>query len=179
VHAAAGGVGRLLCRKLKDLGAFVIGTAGSPDKVAVAGAAGCDAVIRYRDEDFVACVMEITAGAGCDVVYDSVGKDTFMGSLGCLAPRGHLVNFGQASGSVPPFDVSLLAARSNTVSRPILFHYLTDRADRDAMAGALFDGLARGAMPVGAIQRYPLDQAGAAHEALASRRVTEPIILEL
>jgi NADPH2:quinone reductase len=176
VHAAAGGVGRLLCQALRDIGARVIGTAGSPEKAAIARAAGCEEVILYQDEDFVTRVRQIVGGRGVDVVYDSVGKDTFMGSLDCLAVRGHLVNFGQASGAVPPFEVSRLAARSNSVSRPILFHYLTERVERDAMVAALFDALARGALTVKGIQGLPLSEASAAHDALA-RRVTGPFIL--
>lgn len=177
VHAAAGGVGRMLCQTLRDIGAHVIGTAGSPGKAAVARAAGCEEVILYRDEDFVARVRAITKGRGVDVVYDSVGKDTFIGSLDCLAMRGHLVNFGQASGAVPPFAVSRLAAGSHTVSRPIVFHYLAVRAERDAMVAVLFDRLARGVFTIEGGQSFPLAQAGAAHEALESRRVTGPIVL--
>jgi NADPH2:quinone reductase len=177
VHAAAGGVGRLLCQKLKDIGAVIIGTVGTPEKATIARTAGCDDVILYRDEDFVAAVKDLTSGRGVDIVYDSVGKDTFMGSLECLAPRGHLVNFGQSSGGVPPLDVSRLAMRSSTVSRPILFHYLADRSERDAMVAALFDALARGILTIEGCQSFPLARAGAAHEALESRRATGPVIL--
>jgi NADPH:quinone reductase len=122
-------------------------------------------------------VRHITDGRGVDIAYDSVGKDTFIGSLECLALRGHLVNFGQSSGSVPPFDVSRLAARSNSLSRPILFHYLIERSERDAMAAGLFDGLARGILTTGPQTTFPLADAGAAHEELESRRATGPIIL--
>jgi NADPH2:quinone reductase len=177
VHAAAGGVGRLLCQTLKDIGASVIGTAGSPEKAAVARAAGCREVILYRDEDFVARVIDLTNGRGVDVVYDSVGKDTFMGSLDCLAMRGHLVNFGQASGAVPPFAVSRLAARSATVSRPILFHYLVEHAERDAMVESLFDALSRGVLTIEGARGFPMAEAGAAHDALESRRATGPVFL--
>ena len=177
VHAAAGGVGRLLCQKLKDIGAVVIGTAGSAEKAAVAHEAGCQEVVLYREEDFVARVKDFTKGSGVDVVYDSVGKDTFMGSLECLGLRGHLVNFGQSSGSVPAFDVSRLAARSNSVTRPILFHYIAERSDLAAMAAAVFDGLARGVLTAGHSESFPLAHAAAAHEALESRRASGPIIL--
>lgn len=177
VHAAAGGVGRLLCQKLKDIGAFVIGTVGSEEKAAVARAMGCDEVILYRSEDFVARVKGITNGRGCEVVYDSVGKDTFMGSLECLAMRGHLVNFGQASGPVPPFAVSALAARSTSVSRPIVFHYLTDPAERYQMATSLFGALSRGALTVGKCKTMKLAEAGAAQSLLESRTMTESIVL--
>ena len=177
VHAAAGGVGRMLCQTLRDIGALVIGTAGSPEKAAVARAAGCQEVVLYRDEDFVARVRSITEGRGVDIVYDSVGRDTFMGSLDCLAVRGHLVNFGQASGPVPPIEMSRLAAGSHTVSRPILFHYLADRAEREAMVATLFDAMARGALTVEGVQRFPLAHAGAAQEVLKSRHATGPVIL--
>jgi NADPH:quinone reductase len=177
VHAAAGGVGQILCRKLKDIGATVIGTTGTEEKAVVARAAGCHEVILYRDENFVARVNDLTHGRGVNVVYDSVGKDTFMGSLACLGMRGHLVNFGQSSGSVPPFDVSQLATRSNTVSRPILFHYLEKRSERDVMAAALFDAIARGVLPIAVGNSFPLTQASAAHEELESRRAVGSIVL--
>jgi NADPH2:quinone reductase len=162
---------------LRDIGAHVIGTAGSPEKAAVARAAGCQEVILYRDEDFVPRVRSITRGRGVDVVYDSVGRDTFMGSLDCLAVRGHLMNFGQASGAVPPIEMSRLAVGSLTVSRPILFHYLADRAEREAMVAALFDTIERGILTVEGVRSFPLTEAGAAHEVLESRRATGPIVL--
>lgn len=177
VHAAAGGVGRMLCQKLKALGASVIGTAGNPQKAAIARAAGCDEVILYRESDFVQRVKEITDGRGVAVAYDSVGKDTFMGSLECLALRGHLVNFGQASGPVPPFEVSRLAARSTTVSRPILFHYLVERAERDALASALFADLTDNTLNVELGDCLPLSQAAAAHAAMEARAAVGPITL--
>ena len=180
VQAAAGGVGRMLCQKLHAIGAMVIGTAGSAEKAAIARAAGCDHVILYREEDFVAQVRTITGGRGVDVAYDSVGKDTFLGSLACLAVRGHLVNFGQASGAVPAFEVSLLAARSNTVSRPILFHYLTDPSERDAMAASLFEGLSRGELSAAKPRAFALERADAAHDELeftARRRPDHPVAM--
>ncbi len=128
VHAAAGGVGRILCQWAKHLGATVIGTAGSVAKAEVARASGCAHVILYREQDFVAEVKRITGGRGVDAAYDSVGHDTFDGSLECLAMRGHLVNFGQASGPVAPFQVQRLAGKSNSLTRPILFHYIAERA---------------------------------------------------
>jgi NADPH2:quinone reductase len=178
VHAAAGGVGRLLCQRLATLGATVIGTAGSKEKAALAREAGCQHVILYREEDFVARVQEFTSGRGVAVAYDSVGRDTFAGSLACLATRGHLVNFGQASGPVPLFEVSRLAAGSFSVSRPILFHYISDRAERDVLLARLFDGLARGVLTVPTAQVYPLADAAEAHAALQSRATTGPIILQ-
>jgi NADPH2:quinone reductase len=177
VHAAAGGVGRLLCQTLAAIGADVIGTAGSEEKAALARAAGCRAVILYRQEDFVAGVKDLTNGLGVHVAYDSVGKDTFLGSLECLATRGHLVNFGQASGAVPPFEVSRLAARSTSVTRPIVFHYLADPGERDAMAADLFAALESGQMTVDLGETFPLAEAGAAHAALESRRAGGPVIL--
>jgi len=177
VHAAAGGVGRMLCQALKHLGAFVIGTAGSAEKAAVARAAGCDETILYREQDFVAEVAAITEGRGVAVAYDSVGKDTFAGSLACLGVRGHLVNFGQASGPVAPFEVSRLAARSNSVTRPILFHYLADNAERNAMVRALFDALVGGVLTVEGVTRFPLSGVGHAHATLEDRRASGPAIL--
>jgi NADPH2:quinone reductase len=127
VQAAAGGVGRLLCQWAAHLGATVIGTVGSEEKAELARNAGCQHVILYRRENFVERVREITDGRGVDVVYDSVGKDTFQGSLESLATFGHLVNFGQSSGSVEPFEVSRLSKGSNSLSRPVVFHYVAHR----------------------------------------------------
>ena len=117
-HAAAGGVGTIACQWAKHLGATVIGTVGSPEKAEIARAHGCDHPILYRDEDFVARVREITDGKGVPVVYDSVGKDTFMKSLDCLSPRGILASFGQASGKVPPVDVASLGPRGALLAHP-------------------------------------------------------------
>lgn len=177
VHAAAGGVGRLLCQWAKHLGATVIGTAGSAAKAEVARAAGCAHVVLYRERDFVAEVRRITDGRGVDAAYDSVGHDTFDGSLECLALRGHLVNFGLASGAVPPFQVQRLAAKSNSLTRPILFHYIAGRAALDAMATALFDVLATGAVRAQAGAALPLAEAARAHELLESRQAEAPLIL--
>jgi NADPH2:quinone reductase len=177
VHAAAGGVGRMLCQKLNACGAEVIGTAGTPEKAAIARAAGCREVLLYRDEDIVARVQAITGGHGVDVAFDSVGKETFMKSLECLAFRGHLVNFGQSSGAVPPLEISRLAARSTGVSRPILFHYVRERSERDTLVADLFDDLAQRVVTVEGVQAFPLADAGAAHETLEDRRSRGPIIL--
>jgi NADPH:quinone reductase-like Zn-dependent oxidoreductase len=127
VHAAAGGVGRLVCQLAKHAGATVIGTAGSETKAEIARAAGCDHTILYRSENFVERIRELTGGRGVDVAYDAVGKDTFQGSLESLAMRGHLVNYGQASGPIAPFEISQLFAKSNSVSRPAVFHYFVGR----------------------------------------------------
>ena len=177
VHAAAGGVGSLLCQWAHHLGATVIGTVGSAEKAAVARQRGCDHVILYREEDFVARVRDITDGRGVDVVYNSVGADTFLGSLDCLAVLGHLVNFGQSSGPVAPFPVSRLSAGSNSVTRPMLFHYTQNPATRDAMAAALFAALADGTLSVSAPQVFPLADAAAAHAALEARQTSGAVVL--
>jgi NADPH2:quinone reductase len=178
VHAAAGGVGRLLCAWASHLGATVIGTVGTEEKAELARSAGCKHLILYRQESFVERVREITGGRGVDVVYDSVGKDTFTGSLDSLAVRGHLVNFGQSSGSVEPFEIARLAARSNSVTRPIVFHYLTQRDALERMAAALFDAIAQRVLPVEPGKIFPLAEAAAAHEELESRRAPGPLLLE-
>lgn len=177
VHAAAGGVGRLLCRRARQLGATVIGTVGSEAKAVVARAAGCAHTILYRQEDFVARVKDLTGGRGVDVVYDSVGRDTFDGSLDCLALRGHLVNFGQASGSVAPFEVSRLAARSTTLSRPVLFHYIVERGALEALAAPVFESVLSGVFDTEAGQAFPLADAAAAHRALEARQAEGPLLL--
>ncbi|MBP0463271.1 quinone oxidoreductase [Roseomonas sp. PWR1] len=177
VHAAAGGVGRILCQWAAHLGATVIGTAGSAAKAEVARAAGCAHVVLYRDQDFVAEVRRLTDGRGVDAAYDSVGHDTFDGSLDCLAPRGHLVNFGQASGPVPPFQVQRLAAKSNSLTRPILFHYIAERAALERMAAALFAVLEAGAVRAEPGAALPLAEAARAHHLLESRQAEAPLIL--
>jgi NADPH2:quinone reductase len=177
VQAAAGGVGRLLCQWAAHLGATVIGTAGSEEKAELARDAGCRYVILYRRENFVERVREITDGRGVDVVYDSVGKDTFHGSLESLATFGHLVNFGQSSGSVEPFEVSRLSKGSNSLSRPVVFHYVAHRGRLEAMAAVLFDALAQGVLTAEPGKAFPLSQAAAAHEELESRRAPGPLLL--
>ncbi len=177
VHAAAGGVGRLLCQWAAHLGARVIGTVGSAAKAGIARNAGCEDVIDYRSEDFAERVLDITAGRGVDVVYDSVGQDTFDGSLESLATRSHLVAFGQASGPVAPFSLSRLSERSTTLSRPILFDYFEQRADIEAMSSALFAALAAGVLRCEEPRVFALRDAAEAHRALESRRVTAPVVL--
>ncbi|CAN5139920.1 quinone oxidoreductase [soil metagenome] len=177
VHAAAGGVGRLLCRRAQQLGATVIGTVGSEAKAELARAAGCAHTILYRQEDFVTRVKDLTGGRGVDVAYDSVGRDTFDGSLECLALRGHLVNFGQASGSVAPFEVARLAARSTRVSRPILFHYIAERGALEALAACVFEAVLSGLFATEAGQVFPLADAAAAHRALEARQAEGPLVL--
>jgi NADPH:quinone reductase len=177
VHAAAGGVGRLLCQWAAHLGATVIGTVGSETKALTARQAGCHHTILYRATDFVGAVKELTDGRGVDVVFDSVGKSTFYGSLEALAKLGHLVNFGQSSGPVEPLAVSLLAAKSNSLSRPILFHYLEDPQRLQAMAAALFDAFAQGVLSAAPGRTFPLAEAAQAHAALEARSAEGPFIL--
>ena len=178
VHAAAGGVGLLLGQWLKALGATSIGTAGSPEKVATAKANGYDHVIDYRAEDFVARVKEITASRGCDVVYDSVGKDTWRGSLKCLRLRGMFVHFGQSSGMIADFKFSDLAsAGSLYATRPMLFDYIKSRADLASRAADLFAKLTSGDVKAHVGQRMALRDAAAAHRDLESRRTMGATVL--
>jgi NADPH2:quinone reductase len=173
VHAAAGGVGLILCQWAKQLGATVIGTVSTDEKAALAQANGCDHPIVYTREDFQARVIELTGGRKLPVVYDSVGVDTFMKSLDCLAPLGMMVLFGQASGPVPPLDLGLLAAKGSLfVTRPTLFSYTAQRADLLATAQELFDVVASGAVKISVNQTYALRDAAQAHTDLAARRTT-------
>lgn len=177
-HAAAGGVGLIAGQWAKALGATVIGTAGSADKVKLALANGYDHVINYREQDFVAEVARITGGAKCDVVYDSVGNDTYMGSLDCLKPRGLLACFGQSSGPIPPLNLAILAQKGALyVTRPTLFVYNAKRADLEASAKRLFDMVLSGKVKIAVNQRYPLREAARAHADLESRRTTGTTIL--
>ena len=177
-HAAAGGVGLLAGQWAKHLGATVIGTAGSAEKVALAASHGFDHVINYRDKDFVEEVKAITGGKMCDVVYDSVGMDTFPGSLDCLKPRGMFVSFGQSSGSVPPFNISMLAQKGSLfATRPTLFTYIAKREDLEEGARALFDVVGSGKVRVMVNQRYALRDAGQAHQDLEGRKTTGTTVL--
>jgi NADPH:quinone reductase len=177
IQAAAGGVGQPLVRWAKHLGATVIATVGSEEKAAIARECGADHVILYRQENFVERVAQITQGRGVDVAYDSVGADTFSGSLDCLGFLGTLVNFGQSSGPVLPFTISRLAARSNGVIRPMLFHYIRDRPSLEAMAKETFDAVAQGIIRAQIGLRVPLARAHEAHVALESRATTGSVIL--
>jgi NADPH2:quinone reductase len=177
VYAAAGGVGQLLAQMARRIGARTIGVVGSEEKVARARNAGCDDVIVRTKGDVAAQVMGLTGGRGVDIVYDSVGKETFEASLDVLALRGHLVNFGQSSGPVAPFAPSRLAAKSNAVWRPILFHFLADPAERQDMADAFFSMLRAGALKVEIGASHALAEAPAAHLALESGATTNSIIL--
>lgn len=178
MHAAAGGVGLIISQWASHLGATVIGTAGSKEKAELAKAHGCQHVILYREEDFVARVKEITGGKLCDVVYDGVGKDTFPGSLDCLRPLGMFVSFGNASGPVPAFSPLLLQQKGSLfMTRPTLIHYAATRADLLDCANDLFDVVKSGAVKIPVNQKYPLKDAAKAHQDLESRKTTGTSIL--
>jgi NADPH2:quinone reductase len=178
MHAAAGGVGQIACQWAKHLGATVIGTVGSDEKVALARANGCDHVIVYTRENFVERVHEITGRRGVRVVYDGVGKDTFAGSLDCLQPRGLLVMFGQSSGVVPPFDLGVLSVKGSLyVTRPTLGTYAATPEALRRMAGDLFAVVRSGAVRILPPQQFSLREAGAAHAALEARATTGSIVL--
>ncbi len=177
-HAAAGGVGLILGQWAKHLGATVIGTASSVDKIALAKAHGFDHVINYRDRDFVAEVKEITGGKLCDVVYDSVGNDTFPGSLDCLKPFGLFASFGQSSGPIPPFNLSILAQKGSLyATRPTIFAYNAKREALVASAEALFDVVSKGIIKIKINQRFALKDAGQAHADLEARKTTGTTVL--
>jgi NADPH:quinone reductase len=177
-HAAAGGVGLVAVQWLKALGATVIGTVGSDEKAKLARAQGCDHTIVYTREDFTKRVRELTGGAGVPVVYDSVGKDTFQGSLDCISPAGLMVSFGNASGAVPPFDISQLAAKGSLfLTRPTLFSYTARREDLEMGARALFQVVESGKLKVGVARTYPLAEAARAHRDLESRKTTGSLVL--
>ncbi|MBE7416961.1 MAG: quinone oxidoreductase [Ideonella sp.] len=177
-HAAAGGVGLIACQWAKALGYRLIGTAGSDEKCALASAHGAAHVINYRKENFVERVKAFTGGQGVKVVYDSVGKDTFEGSLDCLRPFGLLASFGSASGPVPPFAPGILGAKGSLyVTRPTLFTHAASRESTQAMADDLFAVVASGAVKIRIDQRYPLADAVAAHRDLEARRTTGASVL--
>src|SRR5512139_1857442 len=179
-HAAAGGVGLIACQWAKALGLQLIGTAGSDAKCALAKANGAAHVINYAKEDFVARVKEITGGQGVKVVYDSVGKDTFMKSLDCLRPFGLAVNFGNASGKVEPLDINVLAGKGSLyVSRPTVFTHIATRENTQAMADDLFAMVSSGQVKIQIEQRYPLEQVQQAHRDLEARKTTGSTVLTL
>ena len=178
IHAAAGGVGLIFCQWAKHLGATVIGTVSSDEKAALAKAHGCDHAIIYTRENFVERVREITGGAGVPVVYDSVGKDTWEGSLDCLQPLGLMVSFGNASGPAPAFTVLDLMRRGSLfVTRPVLAHYIAAREDLVQTANDLFDVVSSGAVKIEINQRYTLADAEQSHRDLEARRTTGSTIL--
>ena len=177
-HAAAGGVGLIACQWANHLGATVIGTAGGAAKVKLARDHGCHHVIDYRKEDFVQRVIELTGGKKLPVVYDSVGKDTFMKSLDCLAPLGLMVAFGQSSGLVEPFSINILTAKGSLyVTRPTLGHYASTPEKLRAMAKELFDVVASGVVKIEIGQTYPLKEVAQAHRDLESRKTTGSTVL--
>ncbi len=176
-HAAAGGVGLIACQWLKKIGATVIGTVGSDEKAKLATAHGCDHAIVYSRENFVERVKELTGGKGVPVVYDSVGKDTWAGSLECLQPRGLMVSFGASSGTPPDFSINLLQQKGSLyVTRPTIAHYCADRGDLLASAGALF-AMVKGGLKVEINQTYALRDAAQAHRDLEARKTTGSTIL--
>jgi NADPH2:quinone reductase len=178
IHAAAGGVGLIVCQWAKHLGGTVIGTVGDEEKAAVAKQNGCDYPILYKQEDFVAKVTELTHGKKLPVVYDSVGKDTFYKSLDCLAPLGLMVSFGQSSGTVGPVDIGILAAKGSLfLTRPTLNTYTATREDLLTAAGDLFDVVKSGAVKIAVNQTYPLREAAQAHRDLQDRKTTGQTVL--
>jgi NADPH:quinone reductase len=178
LHAAAGGVGLILSQWAKHLGATVIGTVGSKDKAELAKKHGVDHVILYRETKFPDEVKKLTNGVGVPVVYDGVGKDTFMDSLDSLRPRGMMVSFGNASGAVPPFNLGILAQKGSLfVTRPTLATYVAKREELVANANELFDVVKKGAVKIEVNQTYPLKDAEKAHRDLESRKTTGSTVL--
>ncbi len=178
IHAAAGGVGLIACQWAKALGATVIGTVGSAAKGELAKAHGCDHVINYSTENFTQRVREITGGEGVPVVYDGVGKDTFMGSLDSLRPLGMMVSYGNASGPVPPFDLLLLSQKGSLfITRPTVAGYTAKRSDLEELGSELFAVVASGQVQIEVHQRYALKDAAQAHRDLEARKTTGSTIL--
>ena len=178
VHAAAGGAGQIICQWAKALGAVVIGTVGSDEKAELVKGLGVDHAIVYTRDDFAGKVMEITGGRGVPVVYDSVGRDTFMGSLDCLSPMGHAINYGTASGQVEPFPLQNLHKKSLTVTRPTLATYIASREDLEKASDTVFGVLRDGTVKVDISRRYALADTAQAHADLESRNTTGAMILE-
>ncbi len=179
-HAAAGGVGLIACQWARSEGITLIGTAGSDEKCALALQHGATHVINYRTENFAKRVKEITADKGIDVVMDSVGKDTFEGSLDSLRPLGMMITFGNASGKVPPLDVGLLGAKGSLkITRPTLFTHIAEHETCQQMARELFEKVTTGEVKIRIDQRFPLDRVSEAHKALESRQTTGATILEI
>ena len=178
MHAAAGGVGQILCQWANHLGATVIGTVGSKDKAEIARKNGCHHTILYRDEDFVARVKEITGGKLCDVVYDGIGKTTFPASLDCIRPLGMFVSFGSASGQIEAFNINILQTKGSLfATRPTLNNYVAKREDLVATATDLFKVVGSGTVKIPVNQTYKLQDARKAHEDLEGRETTGSTIL--
>lgn len=180
VQAAAGGVGLIACQWAKALGATVIGTVGSDEKAELARAHGCDYPIVYTRQDFVGEVDRITGGKRLPVVYDGVGRDTFMKSLDCLHRRGMMVSFGNASGPVDPFAPTVLAQKGSLfLTRPTMYDYTATRAELEQAAGELFEMIASGKVKVEVNQRFPLSDAAEAHRALEGRKTKGSTVLTI
>ncbi|NQU61647.1 MAG: quinone oxidoreductase [Rhodospirillales bacterium] len=177
VHAAAGGAGQIICQWAKALGATVIGTVSTEEKADIVRGLGCDHPIIYTRENFTDRVMEITDGKGVPVVYDSVGKDTFLGSLDCLRVMGHAINFGTASGQVEPFPLQRLHSKSLTVTRPTLGTFVASREDLETASDAVFGVLRDGTVKIDISARYPLKDTAQAHADLESRKTTGAMVL--
>ena len=178
LHAAAGGVGLIFCQSARHIGATVIGTVGSEDKAKIAQSAGCAHTILYKSEDWVAKVREITGGEGVPVVYDGVGRDTFMKSLECLAPLRLVVAFGNASGVAPAIEPNFLAAKGSLfLTRPRLANYVAQRTDYIRATAELFKAVIAGVVKIDVSNSYPLKQAAHAHADLEARRTTGSTIL--
>ncbi len=179
-HAAAGGVGLIACQWAKSEGIRLIGTAGTDEKCQLALDHGASDCINYRDEDWVAKVKELTDGKGVDVVMDSIGKDTFEGSLDCLKPLGMMISFGNASGAVPPFNIGTLGAKGSLkITRPTLFTHIADHATCQDMAQQLFAKVLSGDVKIRIDQRFPLDQVADAHRSLEARKTTGSTVLTI
>ncbi|MEQ8762720.1 MAG: quinone oxidoreductase [Planctomycetota bacterium] len=178
VHAAAGGVGRLLCQMARRAGARVLGTVSSEEKAALARKAGADEVIRYDREPFDEAVRRLTKGRGVDVVYDSVGRSTFERSLDSLRPRGMMVTFGQSSGPIPPLELQVLNQKGSLfLTRPSLFHYVAERSELLERAGDVFQAIAASELDLHVDRELPLSEAAAAHRALESRETKGKVLL--
>jgi NADPH2:quinone reductase len=177
-HAAAGGVGLIATQWLKAMGVTVIGTVGSPEKMELAKKAGCAHVINYSTENFTQRVKELTGGKGVPVVYDSVGKSTWEGSLDCLQPRGMMVSFGNASGAVAPVNIGILAQKGSLfLTRPTLINYTATRGDLEETAASLFDAVSSGKVRIEVSGTYKLADAAKAHSDLEGRKTTGSVIL--
>ncbi len=177
IHAAAGGVGTLLCQWARHIGATVIGTVGSDAKVALAKANGCHHVVNYSKDDFAKTCMEVTGGKGVKVIYDSVGKDTFEGNMTAIATRGFFVNYGLASGPIPPLDVMRINAKSMYFNKSSLIHYLVDRASGEHMSGRVFDLIKKGVLKPGVDHVYKLDDVVKALTDVTNRKTTGSVVL--
>jgi NADPH2:quinone reductase len=179
IHSAAGGVGGLMAQMAKAYKAKVIGTVGNEEKVKIAKRNGCDYVINLASEDFVAKVKEITNGVGVPVVYDAIGKDTFLNSIECLSNFGLMVSYGQSSGAVPPFDISILAKKSNFLTKPVLFTYKENRMELVLSANEVFEMLGQGVLKPIIFKEFKLNEVQVAHRALEARKTVGSCIFKL